>query len=67
MVIGPGLEPPDEGFYLEWNLDEDEEAKLKEWEEQQVQWLRESIEEEKKEKRKANNEYMKNYRKKKYE
>ena len=63
--IGEG-EPPDEGFYHEWNLDEDELAKLKEWEEQQVQWLRESLAEERIKKRKANNEYMKNYRRKKY-
>ena len=43
------------------------EAELKEWEEKQVQWLRERLEEEKKEKRKANSEYMKRYRQKKNE
>merc|ERR1712198_547436 len=62
--MGEG-EPPDEGFYLEWNLDEDEKAKMKEWEDQQVQWLMENLDEEKIKYRKANNEYMKKYRKKK--
>ena len=63
--MGEG-EPP-EGFYYECNLDEEEEAEFKKWEEKQAQWLIESLKDEKTAKRKANNEYMKKYRKKKNE
>ena len=64
--MGEG-EPPEEGFYYECNLDEEEEAESKDWEEKQAQWLIESLKDEKTAKRKANNEYMKKYRKKKNE